>query len=547
MDERFKIANVSRCVRDFAATTLSRLKRVTGLVVVLALALLTLPTFGAAQILPAQPQPAADVSSPPQIPADLTPEMVDGMLARLTDQEIRQILRQELSARAEENAVAAETVSAGDAASARMLALAATIAERLRRWTGEIMVISNRLPAFQERLATAQMGVPAMIGGALAIILAGVGAGLAIGALTRPRRHWLASASRGYWDKVVRTIALGVLQYLPILGFVIATGVMAAITAGVLGPLDGMVWIYQAGVSSAWTFLMVSRRAFAPDAPQIRVAPVSDSAAKRLYGLLRRCVLIGAAGWLLAGFFPNLGFGFGPALLTVAGFGTAVAVVLVVATARNFAAIRDLAAQVLGDAGDAAATGEGSGALRRIVPLAAPFCLLFYIVFAWVYWLALWLEQGQHHLEGPIGLLLLLLVAPIANRMGRELVGTLVRGASPRAERVREALSSSWQLVVGAVVVLVGLGLWGFDIVSLSQSATAPAWADAAFEISVTLLLGSILWRLLGAVLYSESRTAHGAEDAEDGEAAASSRLDTLTPLFRKLLLSFLAVVIVMI
>ncbi|MEM8699956.1 MAG: hypothetical protein AAGF44_12340, partial [Pseudomonadota bacterium] len=48
-----------------------------------------------------------------EIPADLTPDQVDALLARLTDAEIRQLLAEELRQRAD--AMAAEEMTGGEA------------------------------------------------------------------------------------------------------------------------------------------------------------------------------------------------------------------------------------------------------------------------------------------------------------------------------------------------------------------------------------------------------------------------------------------------
>lgn len=507
--------------------------------VLCAIALATLSGDGLAQTLPVAPQQAAPQT--PQIPDTLTPDMVDGMLARLTDAQIREILRAELSERAEEAASTDMGISLAEAANQRLFALGETIWTRLTRWGDQLSNLPDRMPEAAERLATAQNGTLAMIAAALAVIAAGIAAGALVGAATARWRHWLAASTTGYWDKVVRTIALGVLEYLPVFVFVAATRLAAAGLGPSLGPLNDMVWIYHVGVSSAWTFLVVARRAFAPYATNIRIAPMDDETAYKLYQLLRYAVLIGTAGWLLAGFSPTFGFGFAPAMLTVAAFGTAVAAVLMVATVRSSSRIKGVVANLFG------ASEAAPGALKRISVAGAPAVLLIYLVVAWIYWLALWLERGQHHLEGPIGLLLLLMVAPIAVRMGREAAATAVTATSPRAIRVREALTWAWTMVVCAAVVLLGLRLWGLDLIGLATGPGAPAWMDAAFEIAITLFMGAIIWRLLRAALHTSERLGHGAEEGEDGLEQASSRIDTLTPLFRKLLLGFLAVIVVMI
>ncbi|MEM8855793.1 MAG: hypothetical protein AAGD34_18970, partial [Pseudomonadota bacterium] len=223
-------------------------------VVLCAVALATLMGSASAQTLPVAPQPAAPQT--PTIPETLTLDMVDGMLARLTDAQIREILRAELSERAEEAADSEMGISLAEAANQRLFALGETIWTRLMRWGDQLTNLSAQLPAASARLAQAQNGPLAMIAAALAVIAAGVAAAAVVGAATARWRQWLAASTTGYWDKVVRTVALGVLEYVPVFVFVAATRLAAAGLGPSLGPLNDMVWIYHVGVSSAWTFLV---------------------------------------------------------------------------------------------------------------------------------------------------------------------------------------------------------------------------------------------------------------------------------------------------
>ncbi|MEO1000695.1 MAG: hypothetical protein AAFW69_08865 [Pseudomonadota bacterium] len=367
------------------------------------------------QLLTERVGAGAEEEAPHTIPDDLSPEMVDGMLSRMTDGEIREILRDELVRRAEQNEAAeGDAMPPFAAVEARLADMAGTIATRAARWAEAFANIGDRLPIVAERAAGARNGVGGMILAALALVAAGVGAALLLGRVTRPWRDWLKRPERGhYWDRVVRTLALGVVEVLPILVFVAVTRALGPLLAADLGPLRNMVWIYHAGVSYAWAFILIERRAFAPDAPEIRIAPLSDAAATAVHRLLRGAVQIGAAGWLLAGFSPTLGFGFPPAMVIVALSGTLVAALLFLAIARNVGAIR---------AAVGAVTLEGvaqPGALARLSVLAAPAVLALYVLGAGGYWIAHWLERGQHNLAGPVGTLVVGLVIPILDRRRR--------------------------------------------------------------------------------------------------------------------------------
>ncbi|MEM7188811.1 MAG: mechanosensitive ion channel family protein, partial [Pseudomonadota bacterium] len=309
---------------------------------------------------------------------------------------------------------------------------------------------------------------------------------------------------------------------------------------GALGALNGYVWIYHVGVSYSWAFIVVVRRLFSPDEPRIRIAPLQDDLATGVHGILRRAVQIGAAGWLIAGFFPTLGFGFPPAMVTVATSGTIVAVFLLIGIAANARRISNATALVFLN------NGRGTS-LGRIAVAAAPALLGLYVAAAWLYWLAHWLERGQHRLEGPAGTLIVYLVLPIVDRMGQEVVRLMVRSETDLAHRFRRVLFGAWRMLIGFVAVLIVAGLWGLDILSLAKGADAPAWASTAFDIAITLLLGYLVWRMILAALHTERRVSDAAEDADPSSVPQASRLDTLTPLFRNVMLGFLGIVVAMI
>lgn len=483
---------------------------------------------------------ADEAAEPVSLPERLTPQTVDKILATMTDAQIRALVRAELATRA----AAAETDNDFiplQALRESILRHAQRISERLPVWLGEIVRPGARLPEVSERLGGARHGGLGMLLATVALVAAGVLTAAAAAALTRRWRLWLAAEARAYWDKVVRTVALGCLEFAPIIGFVAATRVAHAVLLEALGPLEAWVWIYHTGVSYAWLAVLLTRRAFAPDAPAIRVAPVSDGEAESIVSVTRRAAIIAAAGWAGAGLFPTLGFGFGPAILTVAAAGTAVALLFGTAVLQNRDEIRAATAAVF-----ARAEGTG-GALGTILVTAAPVVFLLYILVAWAYWLFLWLATGQPHVIGPGGTILVLFLAPIADRMGREAIGSAIPAGGPRTARIVEALSGSWRTLVILLSAFAVLDLWGLDVLALAHGPDAAGWARAVFDIAVTLFVGSVVWRLIRAALHTETRVAHGGEDADDPLGAGASRLDTLTPLFRTMLLGFIVIVVSMI
>ncbi|MDX5593984.1 mechanosensitive ion channel family protein [Pseudovibrio sp. SPO723] len=474
-----------------------------------------------------------------ELPTTLSPEDVDSLLARLTDAQIRELLRSELARRAQETSeVGPEGPGALDAAAVRLNAMYAEIAERLPRWSVAIANIDDRLPQVRERLGLAQYGVAAMVGAAFLLVAVGVGAAIVVSRALAPARAFLSRPPDliGYWSRLGRTVALGVLELLPVGAFVLATRAAGGFLGEALGPLEGVVWIYHAGVSTGGGFLILVRRVFSPDLHEIRIARLSDDDATALYHLLKTATYIAVSGWLLAGFFPNLGFGFPPALVTVALTGTVVAVLLAKALFSNRVYIAQRVQELLsGQAGP-------PGAVAYSVPAIAGL----YLLVSWLYWLAHWLERGQHELAGPIGGLFALLALPVADRAGIEMIGGAVRSDSDTADRLRHVMLGAWRSLITVVAIYVIVRLWGLDLLVFAKGPGAPVWASTLFDITLTLLLGYLAWRLIRAALHREEQAGDGGEDG-DPMAPAASRLSTLTPLFRSILLVILTVVVTMI
>ncbi len=220
--------------------------------------------------------------------------------------------------------------------------------------------------------------------------------------------------------------------------------------------------------------------------------------------------------------------------------GTIVAVLMLRAILTSLPRIRESTAAVFGD-------GDSASTFSRIAIAASPAVLATYILAAWVYWLSLWLENGRHFLAGPLGTLLVYLLLPILDQMGREVIRSAIRYNTAPAQRFREVFHGFWRLFIGLAAVVFILWLWGIDLVGIVSRAEAPQWFGAFLNIIAALLVGFIIWRLLRAALHTEKRVSDASEDVDPSEIPAASRLDTLTPLFRNVLLFFLAAVIFMI
>ncbi|MGI9351888.1 MAG: mechanosensitive ion channel family protein [Rhizobiaceae bacterium] len=496
-------------------------------------------------VLTAQAQfiPQATTSQPETVtlPEKLDESTIDALLSRLTDSQIRDLLRDELVRQGEDATQAIEDRDPLiDRATLRLNQMAEKIDIRVRRWLSAIWNIGSRKEKINKRLELAENGFSGMLLAAALLVAGGFVSAFAVNRLTRNWQRWLTDVQNvKYWERVLRTIMFGIVELMPVAAFAIATQTIWPLLKDMLGPLDGLVWIYYIGVLNGWLFLVLARRTFAPVNPQIRIATISDQAAEAVYGTLKRVVIFGVTGWTAAGLFPNLGFGFPPALIAVALTGTVIAGYLIFKIAGNLQAIGNQIQHNF-------MPKIKNPAVARTWTLGLPVMLCLYILLAWIVWLLTWLEKGIQNLNGPIGTLIVLMFIPLFERFGRELIGTCIASEDPIPLRIKSVLTDAWRVLIAIVTIVFVFSLWGFDILVLTKGEDASVLASTIFDITITVLIGQLVWRLISAALHTEKRANAGGEDA-DPDAPGASRLGTLIPVFRNILLGILAIVIILI
>ncbi|MEM8843134.1 MAG: mechanosensitive ion channel domain-containing protein, partial [Pseudomonadota bacterium] len=506
------------------------------LALVIAVSLIAAPA--AAQNPLVQQQLESGETPAPTLPEQLTPGQIDSLLARMTDSEIRQLLAQELRLRAEEGIT--EEMSGQEAldyVGMRLGEMYGAISERVPRWVRGVINIDQRRDAIAARIALGSDGPWGIARSALLLVAAGILAALLVHRMTQSWRQWLINTDgRNYWDKVIRSIVLGLVEILPIVIFVFATQTVLPLLSAPLGPLrDYFSWIYTAGISYCWGAVVVARRAFSPSLPQLRIAPVDDDLARYLYRVIRRAAILGAGAWLLAGTFLHLGLDWGPALLTVATGGTLVAAVLLIAVLSSADRIRAATGAVFGP--------RPNGTMSRIVIAMAPWALAGYVVVAYGFWLAHFLESGEQHLYGPVGTLIVYLTLPILDRLGRELIRSLMWGRTPMLLRFQRVFFRGWRVVISFAALIVIADLWGMNIATVMRSDLTPEWVGVAIDVMVTLFITWLIWELIKAALHSDRKFVAAGEDVDPANAPQATRLDTLMPMFRGVLLAFVATI----
>jgi small-conductance mechanosensitive channel len=510
--------------------------------------------------LPKTKKPAAS-SQEVMPPAHLqTPEQVDAFLADLTDEQARQVLARVLKGQA----AAASTpdgrrqvFGAQDNPLGRAFFRAADeVSALVKKLSGAISATEARSQhlgdAWQKLTGGGGAGRFVRILLALVFILA---AGVLLRGLllrrTRDiRERSLASLKLGwvgFWGRVGARLAL---ETLGIAVFVATTFILFVLIFQPGDPGYAFVSIYLIVSYHLVLLAAAVKVVFSPDAPALRLFPMTDGDAAFLYRWILR---IAAGAAVISGASAVLGeIGAGDplrvALYSLTG------VYITIALVAMIWASRQRIAEAIRPAGAEAAEGGPRAAFARYWHYLAIACVLGLGVF-WV--LDALVGQGTRVLNLVLSLFVIpvfigldqwgLRLLKLASGELAELVdlsGDRVREVPPRAEESRikhyaPLILKLYRLVLAAFLLFIVLGLWGVNW------TVGRFFTSHVFSIVVTLLLGFISWEFVKARIDSRLRQEmpEAGEEAEEG-GAGGSRIGTLLLLLRKFVLTVLFVIV---
>lgn len=498
-----------------------------GLVVVAAVWALALPGPAGAAGLPA---------AAPALPEPLTREAVRELVSRLSDAEVRQLLLAQL----DRAATPARTVPSGMTDMTGMVEGMDNRSQRIRAWASELAAGAAGLPA---ALVEARgrflegRGLGHLLLLAVAFV-AMLGAGALAERLVRSatagiRRSLDEVAEEGLTAQAGRLVLRLAVDLLGLLAFTV--GALALFLAVYQGhqPSRRLILTYFAAVVLVRLVALSSRILLAPTTPTRRLLPFGDAAARRLHGGVVRLAALYA-------------FGVGTLeLLRSLGVPDATVEVLNLLLATAFLALAlETIWRIRTDVGRLIRGGGEPGPGRRLAAQA-------WLALASAYLVLVYLARVLEILGGmggmsraPILSVLLLVALPLVDMALCRVLTALMPGrpAVPDAEApatrtsFEPVLRRAVHIVVTAVGLLLLTDLWGQDLFALAERGFGGRIAGALLGIAVTLLVAYVLWDLARTAI--DRRLA--AEPGGGDEAA--SRLRTLLPLFRMILLAGIAV-----
>lgn len=476
---------------------------------------------------------SAAVETPVVInPAEMTPEAINAMVARMSDDDVRSLLLSSLDAVSQKTSANTAPVTFTDRMTNLWTAFSTPVTDAVQKLPVVIPKTGEAISNFVSSYGGAS-GVLTMFG-LIALVLA---IGLAVEFAVRARLNRSNQLETGSIDAGLKEA----LTYLfkrfmrEIFGLIVFYIVIRIAGRALLSPeqiafagpfVTYLIWMPRL-VAAASRFLLAPHRA------DLRLVNVDDQSARYLHRNIIGLIFLGGFTMFFLGFIAQNGV---PGTQTRVGFwlDSLVYVYIIVIALKARDGLRQM---MLGTDPDRTQTDE------RVAD--------GYPVFAIVVAVATWvlvsvligsgqitqLLQGAHYVT-----MFLLLAAPVIDTAIRGLVRHVVppmSGEGPTAEAAYKSTKRSLVrigrvIAMGAILVMIA-NAWDMSILALLQDGAGIA--DNVFSFLMTMVVGYVVYE--GVSLWVNSRlaaefTALGlSEDDADAEmgGASGSRLSTVLPL----------------
>lgn len=493
--------------------------------------------------LPQDRQPAADSAG---LPDPLTPEAVHEMVARMSDDQVREMLLERL------DAVAARAATPTEPPGGMLnevvgvwTRLVADLGDALRRLP---VLLSGQGKALANFAATYGSGGVATLFGMMAVALA---AGLAVEALVRLlSRRWqiaeVAEDRRTLWTSLRFLFNRFLREMAGLVGFYVGVR-----TVG-LTLLDDrqllfaapfvlyLIWMPRLGAA-------FSRFVLAPNRPDLRLVNIGDRWAGYLHRNLVGLVLLAGFAVFIVRFDTDNGVAMAEARIAF-WLNTAVHVYIGIIAWRARAGLTDM---MRGTDPDRTATDEWVANAYPWFAIGVSAAMWLVVMIVAGYGHAALLATAPHYTT-----MFWLLMAPALDTMIRGLVRHLqppMLGDGPVAERAYRETRRSFirigRVLVAGIVLLIIANAWQIDLIAIrGEEGSGAVFFQFLITLAIgyTLFEGSALWFNRRLAREQTSRQQSQDEAAGEGGGSGGSRLATVLPLMRISAQTAIAVIFVL-
>ncbi len=528
---------------------------------------------GAALLHAASSEAETSDTPPVALPEHLTREDIRALLSRISDEEARQLLIQQL------DKVAAQDAAGGTGPATLMDSFEESLPalkNRLNLMASAIYDLPSIGPFVVNKLTKDNPSRIWIILFYTAVIFAG---GLAGEWLFRRLFSRGMVHPRGETASLMdKTCILGLRLIVDLLGI----GVFAVCTLGLFFIFyQGYEPVQQAVGALYWIILLIrvvaaiARFAVAPRAPVLRLPPIGDVVSGRLY---RRIVWVSASVIivvLLLDLFEEFGMEEGLFLL-VGRIGSLIVIGFLIAIIWHDR--RAIGGLIQSGSEGPEGRVEHAGPVKRLLAANWHILATCYLAGIFVFGTVQVLLTGGRPTTPAIASIFVLIAIPFVDWMMQAGLRRLLRAPAETAaedtapvapetptEDGEASLSSAepdqadseyfhvllknLRIVLGIIVVMAFAGVWDIDVRGAAASGVGEVLANAIFDIVITLVLASAIWGIVKTAI-SQQLPEKGADaegDAAEGGdpgGAGGTRLETLLPLFQKFLFVTLIVIV---
>ena len=545
------------------------MRRSSAAVCLLALLVTMATVFGVSAATPTDVAAETNQALPEQIPAHLTREEVRDLLAKLSDDQVRALLIRELDKDAPQS---------GDKAPGEDVDAVAQVHEAVEMARHQLAGILNSWRALARLPGTVWSKVTRAGSVSSWGILLGLVLMLAVGWIaetllrrtTGVGRAPSESTPTGLVDRAATSMVHALMRILGLLVFSVAAFIVMCVAVWNNDGAEPLFIMLLSATVIIRSIAILLDIVLAPHAPGCRLVTLGDSAV----AVLRRRLLF-LAGLVVVDFtvIRSLdAFGIEPHVIALLHLimATVIVVALIV---MIWEARHPYAAIIRSDLGEQTAADGGFvntlAAYWHLIAIAAVL-VLFALAIG-----KLGTQAGGTDYPG-IKTLILLMLLPLVDVGLRRMVARIFRPAPEDADGVAGAEKSllslapasaadlesskvasrevqavvlkNLRIVLGFLAILAILGFWGVEAGAAATSMAGERVGNAFFDIAVIVLLAYALWSVVkAAVSYHLGSNESAPTDAVPGGegdvgGSGQTRMQTLLPLFRKVILTTLVV-----
>ena len=487
-----------------------------------------------------------------EIPSDITEAQVDDLVARLSDEQVRQLLIRHLDKVA---------VAAAEEAKPSVADVFSTGLARLRQNVNAMAAKSSDLinvPSMVWKQVTADGAVSGsqVLFRFFLFFFVGVVA-------ERLFKLWTGRAGLKdapakplvFRSKLGIAVVRATMEFLSIIIFALAT-----VCSWLVFHLDSegakLLFTVVLGGVVVWRMIaVVSRVLVAPKLPWLRLIPLGDDAARSIHGaILLFTVLI-----LFIRIPVDLLAGYDPSLQRLVGWFTSAIFVAVV-----IFSIFKYGAAIPALIGKGESSSEADDRFGQYMADNWHIIAIIFVFGVWLLAIVINLATGAEVLPAFIASLVIVVFIPLADAGIRAAVAKYLgpkpeddhEPVSPAADNTSDEVAehatphapvggtyenvvvTNLRIVLGVLVLMTFFKIWNINILGLAQELVGERFANGLFDISITGLLAYALWSVVSTAV----QTISGPEPVDNGlpsgeiGGAGSSRIGTLLPLFRKFL-----------